>query len=274
VAAPAGPPPGASGLPEIALADLAAPLARAAILDRGGLLVRGAVDAGRAEVLRDSIDEAFAAREAAVASRAERSSCWYPLRLDPDAAAGLARPWIRTSGGVLLADSPRVMFEVLHLYEQMGLRRVVSDYLGIRPVISANKCTLRRVALDAVGSWHQDGAFLGSRVRALNLWLALTPCGVDAPGLELVPRRFDDVIETGTAGSYFDWAAGDSVVNEASGGVGVVRPSFEAGDLLLFDELFLHRTFVDDHMTIERHAIETWCFAPTSYPDGHVPLVW
>ena len=30
--------------------------------------------------------------------------------------------------------------------------------------------------------WHQDGAFLGKGIRALNVWVALTDCGVDAPG--------------------------------------------------------------------------------------------
>ena len=79
-------------------------------------------------------------------------------------------------------------------------------------MLSANKCTLRRVPIDANTDWHQDGAFLGAGIRALNVWLALSDCGVDAPGLDLVPRRFDDVLETGTGGAIFDWAVGPDVV--------------------------------------------------------------
>jgi hypothetical protein len=175
---------------------------------------------------------------------------------------------------MLLADSPRFMFEILDLYTALGLRSVVSDYLGSRPVLSANKCTLRRVSVKTNGDWHQDGAFLGSGIRAINMWLTLTACGVDAPGLDLVPRRFDSIVETGTGGAHFDWAVGPEVVKRVSADVGVVRPQFDAGDLLIFDDLFLHRTAVEPEMTRERHAIEMWCFAADAYPSGQVPLVW
>ena len=54
----------------------------------------------------------------------------------------------------------------------------------------------------------------------------------------------------------------------------MLRPEFAPGDALLFDHLFLHRTAVDPEMTKERHAIETWFFAPSAYPDGQIPLVF
>ena len=41
----------------------------------------------------------------------------------------------------------------------------------------------------------------------------------------------DDIVETGTGSSNFDWAAGDEAVRKAAGAAGVVRPQFEAGDL-------------------------------------------
>jgi ectoine hydroxylase-related dioxygenase (phytanoyl-CoA dioxygenase family) len=167
-----------------------------------------------------------------------------------------------------------MLHDVLDLYESLGLRSLIGEYLGTRPVLSANKCTLRRVPTSASGGWHQDGAFLGSGIRAMNVWLALTPCGVDAPGLDIVPRRFDGIVETGTAGSYFTWAAGDEAVAGAAGGAPVVRPEFRAGDMLLFDDLLMHRTAVDPAMTRERHAIEFWCFAGGAYPPDEIPLVW
>jgi hypothetical protein len=52
------------------------------------------------------------------------------------------------------------------------------------------------------------------------------------------------------------------------------RPVFEPGDVLLFDDLFLHRTAVDPAMTRDRYAIETWFFAPSAYPAGQIPLVF
>ena len=57
-----------------------------------------------------------------------------------------------------------------------------------------------------------------------------------------------------------------------AGPADVVRPRFAAGDALLFDHLFLHRTAVGEHMTRERHAMETWFFAPSAYPKGQIPL--
>ncbi|MGH8978553.1 MAG: phytanoyl-CoA dioxygenase family protein, partial [Acidimicrobiia bacterium] len=122
--------------------------------------------------------------------------------------------------------------------------------------------------------WHQDGAFLGRGIRALNIWLSLSHCGTDAPSLDILPRRLDDIVETGTHGSYFDWAVGPELVEELARETPVVRPAFGPGDVLLFDDMLLHRTATDPSMSRARYAIETWCFAPSHYPEGHVPLVW
>jgi hypothetical protein len=165
----------------------------------------------------------------------------------------------------------QMMFEA---YEAVGLRTVIADYLGERPVLSANKCTFRRVPLSSSTDWHQDGAFLGAGIRALNVWIALTECGTDSPGMDLVPKRFDEVVETGTGGAIFDWAVGPETVARVAADAPVVRPHFQAGDALLFDDLFLHRTAIEPAMTRPRYAIESWFFAPTSYPTGQVPLVW
>lgn len=277
---------GSSGLPETTPGDLTAARVRAAILEHGSLLIKGAIDAERAERLSASIDCAFEARDVARANARQKTGpsprpgamardAWFRrLALDPDAAESLGRRWIGGAGGLLLCDSPRAMFEILELYTELGLASLVTEYLGGRPVLSANKCTLRKVSPDATGGWHQDGAFLGRDIRAINLWLALTPCGIDAPGMDIVPHRFDDIVETGTGSSNFDWAAGDEAVRKAAGAAGVVRPQFEAGDLVLFDHMLMHKTAVTPDMTRERHAIETWCFGASAYPERHIPIVW
>ncbi len=43
---------------------------------------------------------------------------------------------------------------------------------------------------------------------------------------------------------------------------------------LLFNQLSLHRTGVDASMTKDRIAIESWFFAPSTYPDAQVPIVF
>jgi hypothetical protein len=167
-----------------------------------------------------------------------------------------------------------MLFELLELVDETGIGDLVAAHLGERPALSANKCTLRRVPVDSNTNWHQDGAFLGEEIRTLNLWLALSHCGVDAPGLDIVPRRIDHVLETGTDGAIFDWSVSPNIVDDIAADAPVVRPEFGPGDALLFDQLFLHRTAVSPTMTRERHAIETWFFAPSTYPDGQIPIVF
>ena len=168
-------------------------------------------------------------------------------------------------------DSPRMLFELCELLDETRMVELVASHLGERPALSANKCTLRRVPIDTNTNWHQDGAFLGADVRTLNLWLALSDCAADAPGLEIVPRRLDTVLPTGTEGAMFDWSVSPEIVDEVSRVAPVVTPAFRAGDALLFDHLLLHRTAVEPGMTRERYAMEIWHFAPSGYPEGQIP---
>jgi hypothetical protein len=104
--------------------------------------------------------------------------------------------------------------------------------------------------------------------------MSLSHCGLDAPGLDVVPRRFERVVDTGTDGAMFPWTVGPGAIERLAAEAPVCRPRFEPGDVLLFDELFLHRTAVDPRMTRPRHSIETWFFAPSAYPERQIPLVF
>ena len=159
------------------------------------------------------------------------------------------------------------MFEALN---QVGFPELVHGYLGEPAMISAQKTTLRKAEPDVRGAWHQDGKFLGE-VRALNLWLSLSHCGVEAPGLDIVPRRIDHVLEAGTD-SEFPIEVSPAAAEEAAGDLGILRPTFEPGDALLFDELFLHQTGSDPKMPKPRYAIESWFFGPSAFPSDYVPL--
>jgi hypothetical protein len=231
----------------------------------------------RVRRLVEGIDRAIAGfDEFASGKSAEETTPWFePLQPRAEYSVGVKRKWVRESGGVWTADSPRVLSDLVDTIDSVGLGGAINAYFGERPVLSANKCTLRRVGLDPTkANWHQDGAFLGAGIRSVNVWLSLSHCGRDAPGLDIVPRRLDGVVETGTHGAIFPWAVGPGVVDQVSETTPVCRPTFEPGDALLFDDLFLHRTAVDPAMSRERYAIETWFFAPSAYPDGQIPLVY
>jgi hypothetical protein len=185
----------------------------------------------------------------------------------------IKRKWLRDAGGVWPADSPRGLFDLFEAFHQVGLTQLVTAYLGENPALALDKCTFRRVSCSLLGpraavpaDWHQDGVFLGDGVRAINVWMSLSHCGRDAPGLDVVPRRLDRILETGTEGAILRWAVGPGVVEQVSVDTPVTRPVFEPGDVLLFDEKFLHRTGIDPAMPRERYAVETWFFAPSLFP--------
>lgn len=272
---PSYPEPDAGALPEGALPDirpedLTPELLRAGILRDGAVLVRGAVDPEAAERLADGIERAFRDRSAHNEGNPASDSIYeeFKPKWGPDL---IERNWIEAGGGVLAADSPRLAFEMLDAFERIGLDEVISGYLGEPAAVSAQKCTLRKATPDVSGAWHQDGNFMGD-VRALNVWLSLSRCGDVAPGLDLVPRRIDHLLESGTDGMPLDYVISPQKVEEAAGPDGVVRPIFEPGDVLLFDDLFLHQTGSDPSMPNPRYAIESWFFGASGFPTEYTPI--
>ncbi len=264
-------------LPVIAPQALTAEGARAAILAYGCVHVPGLVDPDTAARLADGIDRTFEACDAALEHKEagrDREGWYAPFKPGPGYRLGGGRKWNREGGAIWAADSPRLMFDVLDTFERVGVQKLITDYLGQRPALSMNKSVLRRVSPKTSGAdWHQDGAFLGEGIRSLNVWLTLSHCGDVAPGMDVVPLRLEQIVETGTDGANFDWSVSPAVVEAVAGDAGVVRPIFEAGDALLFDHMFLHRTASDPAMSSDRYAVETWFFAPSAYPDDQVPLV-
>lgn len=246
-----------------------------ALRHHGCVAVRGLVDRARAEALAEGVDEVFAAREEVLAGAAPESVADRYREFAPEGAAeGLTklRAWVRDAGAVWAADAPHLLDEVLAAFDEAHLVDLVEAYLGERPALSVNKSVLRKVTPEAYPSWHQDGAFLGEAVRAVNVWVALTPCGGDrdAPGMEMVPRRLDGLVETGTEGAFLSKEVSPRMVEGME--LPVVRPEFDPGDALVFDDTFLHRTFTTPEMDRDRYAVEWWMFAPSGFPPGYVPL--
>jgi hypothetical protein len=259
-----------AGVVEVTPEDLTSGRLRAAILRRGCLLVRGLVDRDEALGLAESIDAAFDARSALAAGKAATDGHYEVFEPEPPFGGIEERPWVEMGGGVLAVDSPKVLFDMFEALNRVGFPQVVHGYLGERAAISAQKTTLRKAEPDVRGAWHQDGKFLGE-VRALNLWLSLSHCGDEAPGLDIVPRRLDDLLESGGEG-IFPIQVDQTLAEEAAGDLGILRPIFEPGDALLFDDRFLHKTGSDPEMPNPRYAIESWFFGPSAFPDDYAPL--
>jgi hypothetical protein len=264
-------------IPEVAARELTADGIASGITHHGSIIVRDLVPPETVELLREDIRRAFAGRDAFRKQQeppADVAAWFVPFVKGREQAESFGN-----ASYVRAIDSPPTLFDLIDAYTTNGLLALIEAHLGERPAVSANKCALRCIApVDAQfpgGGFHQDGAFLGEGIRALNVWLALSDCGGDAavPGLDVVPRRLPDVLPTGTEGSMFPWSTSGTVVDEARGDLPIVRPTFAAGDALLFDELLLHCTGKSPGMSAPRYAIECWCFAPSRYPPKHVPVV-
>jgi len=256
--------PGAQGPAMVSAAELTPSVLRAEILRHGCVWVRGLVPPALVARLVETIDQAFEAHDSC-ARGGGLSEFFDPLEVIPNGEA--MRGWIRDAQGVLAADSPRGLFEFLETVYDLRLHELLRGFFGDRPVLSAEKCTLRRVDNSPqYPSWHQDGAFMGRGLRTVNIWFALSRCGRDAPGLDVIPVRLNQLLPTGGEGAIFDWSVSDQTIARELPGISVWRPQFEAGDALLFDDLCLHRTAVDSRMTQVRYAIESWFFSSSAYP--------
>jgi len=260
------------GPPEVARQHLTSEVLRSAIFHHGCLLVRGLVDRSRVDHLVDDIDRAFAGYDAYARGKAvKKTAPWFvPFKPYPDDE----REWGREGGSVLAIDSPRGLFDTIETFAQLGLDELATGFFGERPALLAKKWTFRRIlATDPEADWHQDGAFMGKDIRSLDVWVSLSHCGRDAPGLDFVARRLEDVLDTGTDGARMCWTVGPGMVDRVAKG-DLVQPVFEPGDALLFDHLLLHRTGTRPGMTGDRYAIEAWFASPSSYPAEQIPVAY
>jgi len=263
--------PAADGLPEFSRSDVTPGLLRAGILRDGCLLVRGFVDGDAALAFGARIDELFAERERHDAGDPVADGLYEEFKPNPRFQDVVARRWIKDGGGVLAADSPQLSFEMLELFRSAGLPELVDGYLGEPALISVHKTTLRKAEPSVPGAWHQDGSFMGD-VRSLNVWLSLSRCGDVAPGLDLVPRRLDHLVARQTDEAILEIQVSQRKAEEAAAGTPIIRPIFEPGDALFFDELFLHQTASDPSMPNSRFAIESWFFGRSAFPADYAPL--
>jgi hypothetical protein len=260
--------------PSAELAELTPELVGGAIQHHGCLFVRGLLTPAQVDTIVDDLRHTFDARDRFLdgADETETAPWFVPFAAGAEKANRFGRrSYIRS------VDSPRSVFDVFEVFAAAGLPGLVQGYLGERPVMAANKFALRCVTGDRPGGdFHQDGSFLGEGIRTVNVWLSLSECGGDnteRPGLDILPRRTGHLLDTGTEGAMFDWTVSSTVVEREAAGLPILRPTFQPGDALLFDELLVHRTGMSEGMADHRYAIESWFFAGSHYPPEHTAVV-
>lgn len=259
-------------LPETDVADLTPDLLGGAVAHHGALIVRGVFDDDQVSRTVEAIDRALTWRERGSADALD--SGWYRAFPTGDRRDGVLRQRATAFGGAWLADSPVTTAQVLDDLTSVGVVDAVAGHLGERPFFSLQKSTLRRMpAKDRIIAWHQDGSFLDAGVRTMNVWLALSRCGGDhpSPALEVIPRRIPEILPV--KGRPTPYSISFDVVDEIACETPAIRPECAPGDALMFDERFLHRTYVNRFMTEDRYALECWFFAPSHHSTGYLPFL-
>lgn len=149
------------------------------------------------------------------------------------------------------------------------LRQAVQAELGGAALLAPDQCWLRRQYPLAAAppahlphGWHQDGALhadfslrpLPPPLRMLTCWLALTPCGEQAPSLQWVDAALPELLPPA--------ALSEAAVMHRYGGRRWPHATLAAGDALLFDGAVLHRTHCTPAMQAMRTSLELRWFAP------------
>jgi hypothetical protein len=251
-------------IPEVTSAELDADTLGGAVAHHGALIVRGAFRPSQVERVVDGIER----------TRAHEEGWYRPVDARGRKKIVALRQMVHEQGGTWLADSPRATALVLDELEQAGVTGAITGHLGERPFFSLQKSTLRRApAEDRIVAWHQDGSFLDVDVRTMNVWVALSRCGGDypSPGLQVAPFRVPEVLAVD--GALTPHSISPDLVAEVTREHPVVVPAFGPGDAMLFDERFLHRTYVNADMTEDRYALECWFFAPSHPASGYWSLL-
>jgi hypothetical protein len=138
--------------------------------------------------------------------------------------------------------------------------KLAMTYLGNQPRPHENSFVRELVPGPEIQSlpFHQDQTIL--QAPLLNIWAPLDPCGITAPGLELVLTRDCRLREV--SGSSADLIPVERVrLDEHSvvkdfGTRALWHPVLEPGDALVFAGTTIHRSYVTPEMTVARMSIE------------------
>jgi len=240
-------------LPEIEHCDLDVQNLAGGLLFHGALVVRGFFTRDDVALLQSHLESMLAARDTTVAE-------------------GVALGYFSVS--------PLALADLLTIYRSRGFSDTLRTYLGGRPVMHAHRIKLTRNARAAGLPWHQDGAYYLGQCHSVNAWVALTEVGANCPGLDIIPRRLDEVLgftpemlanlDRPPALTYLK----DRPPQPLSDILDKTRastPILDPGDAVLFDEMTLHRTGVAPWKVPSRDLATTWFFAPSRYPRTDYP---
>lgn len=269
-------------VPEVTAANFNVETLNDALQERGALIVRDLFPAEEVSCMTTAIDQVLDACDSPRKVRATLSNHYFnppenivSILPEKGMELGALRLFSAAAGSAICVESPSIAEMLLEFYEHHGLKKIVTQYLGEAPVLSLKKWVLRRSTLPMEeAGWHQDGAFMGTDINTLNMWIPLTQCGgtTGAPGMDLIPQRLHNI--QSAEGASFDWAVSDEQAKQTSTTASPIAPVFNPGDAFFFDHFYLHRTQYRPDFSKQRYAVETWFFGETTFPKNQIPIAW
>jgi hypothetical protein len=197
-----------------------------------------------------------------------------PLLMRQALPRALCRQWLQLSAAQpavsRLVASMLPLAGVLQAVADSALREPIEAALGPAPLCNVDQSWIRHG--QPAHGWHQDGAlhfdFMAHAGQApppdalldmLTCWIALTPCGTDAPGLEWA--------DASGLPLQLPAALSPQAVLARHPAQALVRPEMQPGDALLFDGSLLHRTHALPGMSQPRTSLELRFFRASTWPD-------
>lgn len=182
----------------------------------------------------------------------------------------------RQFGSIPLTRCPQASSVVATTLSESPLRPALEHYFGTQVGLSltASSVRLSERANLTRRVFHQDGNFLGGiATQTINCWIALDPCGVDAPAMEVYPHRVPELMQAGDNDAIVPWEISEQTVYARLGKENFWTPEFAPGDAFIFDHMHVHRTHLTSTMTRDRFAMENWIF-PITEPYRDQVLAW
>jgi phytanoyl-CoA dioxygenase PhyH len=228
--------------PESARADDADAIARA-FEANGAVHVLGAVD----------VAVLSRVAEAARAVFVERETLAQEGRLPEALSTDYVRRFIHLEHLQLGSDIARSLMHPVFL-------EIARSYLEKEPEPAEHSHvrSIQPIRPNTYLPFHQDQAIL--KKKLLNVWIPLSACGDDAPGLEIVLGSWGELLPVSPppdARFAVEHATIDEdVVLDRFGRRALWRPVFEFGDAMVFAGTTAHRTYATLGMSRDRMSVE------------------
>lgn len=264
--------------PVLTRADFTVPRFVSMLTAHGCVLIRGLFSMSEVLALRSHAEAAYRDYDHAIAETDAGRIPAESLHIKPAAyttdRASIAR--FRKFGSLPLArclQASSVVSSTLSASPlRAGLEAYFQDQIGLS--LNASSIRLSEISNTTRRVFHQDGKFLGGAdAETVNCWIALDPCGLHAPAMEVYPHRVSGLMQSGDAASIVPWEISEEAVYARFGKDNMWIPEFAPGDAFIFDHLHVHRTHLSEAMTRDRFAMENWMF-PITERYRHQTLAW